>query len=52
NNAVVPLALFFSLFIFGEVGVLSAGDLSRLAIGGVLIASAVFVASYKRDFIV
>ena len=52
NNAVVPLAVFLSLFIFGEVGVLSAGDLSRLAIGGLLVASAVFVASYKKDFIV
>lgn len=52
NNAVVPLAVFVSLFIFGEVGVLSAGDLSRLAIGGLLVASAVFVASYKKDFIV
>ena len=52
NNAVVPLAVFFSLFIFGEVGALSAGDLSRLAIGGLLVASAVYVASYKKDFIV
>jgi drug/metabolite transporter (DMT)-like permease len=52
NNAVVPLAVFFSLFIFGEVGVFSAGDLSRLMIGGLLVASAVAVASYKKDFIV
>ena len=52
NNAVVPLAVLCSLFFFGEAGVLSARDLSRLAIGGLLVASAVTVASCKKDFIV
>tara|TARA_B100001778_G_C18436825_1_gene560490 strand:- start:136 stop:729 length:594 start_codon:yes stop_codon:yes gene_type:complete len=48
NNAVVPLAVFFSLFIFGEVGVLSVEDLIRLTIGGTLIAFAVAITSNKK----
>ena len=43
NNAVVPQGVIFSLFIFGEVEELTSEQLVRLAIGGILIASAVLI---------
>ena len=45
NNAVVPLAMLFSLFIFGEIGQIKSEQLIYLGIGGLLIASAVLVAT-------
>ena len=45
NNAVVPLAMLFSLFIFGEINQVSTEQLIRLAIGGLLIATAVLFAT-------
>jgi drug/metabolite transporter (DMT)-like permease len=42
NNAVVPLAMASSLFIFGEIGEVSSGALLRLLLGGACIALAVF----------
>jgi drug/metabolite transporter (DMT)-like permease len=49
NNAVVPLAVLFSLFIFGEIHAVSAEALLRLAIGGSLIALAVTLATQKKS---
>ena len=47
NNAVVPLAMFASLFIFGEVKGGTPEELVRLAIGSLLIVSALVVAKRK-----
>lgn len=47
NNAVVPLAVFISLFIFGEIGLLDAQSIMRLAIGSILIALAMVIGSRK-----
>ncbi|MGJ8649005.1 MAG: EamA family transporter [Opitutaceae bacterium] len=44
NNAVVPLAMFASLFIFGEIGEISTVQVLRLIGGGALIAVAVWLA--------
>ncbi|MFT2091937.1 EamA family transporter [Paraglaciecola sp. 2405UD69-4] len=44
NNAVVPLAMFASLFIFGEVVDVSLADLLKLLYGSTLIGVALFVA--------
>lgn len=44
NNAVVPLAMFASLFIFGEIVEISSIQLLRLIIGGMLIILAVWLA--------
>lgn len=44
NNAVVPLAMFASLFIFGEIVEISSMQLLRLIIGGILIILAVWLA--------
>ncbi|MBL6827329.1 MAG: EamA family transporter, partial [Opitutales bacterium] len=41
NNAVVPLAILCSLFVFGEIESLGTGDLLRLIMGGSLILGAV-----------
>jgi drug/metabolite transporter (DMT)-like permease len=41
NNAVVPLAILCSLFVFGEIESLGSGDLLRLILGGSLILGAV-----------
>lgn len=49
NNAVVPLAVLFSLFIFGEIEAVSAEAILRLAIGGSLIALAVILATQKKS---
>ena len=43
NNAVVPLAMLFSLLIFGESDQIKSEQLIRLVIGGLLIASAVLI---------
>ena len=48
NNALIPLAMLFSLFIFGEIEAVSAQALLRLAFGGSLIAGAVIVATRKK----
>ena len=48
NNAVVPLAMLFSLFIFGEINQVSKEALIRLLIGGLLIASAVTLAARSK----
>lgn len=47
NNAVVPLAMFASLFVFGEASNSTPEQLIRLAIGSLLIASALAVAKYR-----
>ncbi len=47
NNAVVPLAVLLSLFVFGEVSEVSAAALIRLLLGGGLIAAAVAYATRK-----
>jgi drug/metabolite transporter (DMT)-like permease len=44
NNAVVPLAVFCSLFVFGEITNSSSQSILRLIIGATLIASAVVLA--------
>jgi drug/metabolite transporter (DMT)-like permease len=41
NNAVVPLAILCSLFVFGEIESFGTGDLLRLILGGSLILGAV-----------
>ena len=51
NNAVVPLAMLFSLFIFGEIDQIKSEQLIRLVIGGLLIASAVLVATQSNKTI-
>jgi drug/metabolite transporter (DMT)-like permease len=48
NNTVVPLAMFASLFIFGEAKGGSPEELVRLAIGSLLIVTALFIAQRKE----
>ena len=50
NNAVVPLAMLFSLFIFGEINQITKDQILRLSIGSLLITSAVTLGaqSYKK----
>jgi drug/metabolite transporter (DMT)-like permease len=43
NNAVVPLAVFFSLFVFGEIAAISTEALLRFVFGGLLVGMAVVV---------
>ncbi|WP_371188594.1 EamA family transporter [Thalassotalea maritima] len=43
NNAVVPLAMFASLFVFGEADAVSAEDLTKLAIGSFAIVIALMI---------
>jgi drug/metabolite transporter (DMT)-like permease len=43
NNAVVPLAVLFSLFLFGEADSLDTESLARLIVGAGLIGTAVFL---------
>lgn len=43
NNAVVPLAILVSLFVFGEIKSASTGELLRLFLGAVLILAAVLL---------
>lgn len=45
NNAVIPLAMLFSLFIFGEAQAVTTEALIRLLLGGGLIATAVVYVS-------
>ena len=48
NNALVPLAVFVSLFVFGEIASVSMEAIFRLLIGGSLIALAVCIAIRKE----
>jgi drug/metabolite transporter (DMT)-like permease len=48
NNAVVPLAVLFSLFIFGEADNLDTESLIRLAVGAGLIGTAVFLGQRSK----
>ncbi|WP_371377932.1 EamA family transporter [Thalassotalea aquiviva] len=43
NNAVVPLAMFASLFVFGEADEVSSKDLAKLAFGSLAIVVALMV---------
>jgi len=47
NNAVVPLAVLSSLFVFGEITNSSTDTLVRLALGAALIAGAVIIGQQK-----
>ena len=51
NNAVVPLAMLFSLFIFGEISQIKSEQLTRLVAGGLLIASSVLFATQSNKSI-
>ena len=48
NNAVVPLAVLFSLFLFGEADSLDSESLVRLAVGAGLIGTAVFLGQRSK----
>ena len=48
NNAVVPLAVLCSLFIFGEIGETSKDSLIRLALGAICIGYAVWMTQRKN----
>jgi drug/metabolite transporter (DMT)-like permease len=48
NNAVVPIAVLFSLFIFGEADNLDTEGLIRLIVGAGLIAMAVFLGQRSK----
>jgi drug/metabolite transporter (DMT)-like permease len=47
NNAVVPLAMFASLFVFGEAKGGTSEELARLAIGSLLILTALLIAKRR-----
>lgn len=47
NNVVVPLAMFASLFVFGEAKGASPEELTRLVIGSVLIGAALLIGQRK-----
>lgn len=49
NNAVVPLAMFTSLFVFGEAKNVSDENLVRLALGSGLIALAFYIGAKSRE---
>ena len=49
NNAVVPLAMFASLFIFGEASGGTTQELVRLSIGSLLIMLALFIAKRSAN---
>ena len=49
NNAVVPLAVLFSLFLFGEADSLDAESLVRLVLGAGLIGTAVFLGQRAKS---
>ena len=49
NNAVVPLAMLFSLFIFGEFSSVSFESLVRLMLGGLFIGIAVSISTMRKD---
>ena len=48
NNLVVPLAVFCSLFVFGEIAEVSGREIGRLLAGGTLIGASVWVAERTR----
>ncbi|MEK9685619.1 MAG: EamA family transporter [Rhodospirillaceae bacterium] len=48
NNAVVPIAVLFSLFLFGEAGKMDAESLIRLTVGAGLIGTAVFLGQRSK----
>lgn len=48
NNAVVPMAMFVSLFVFGEIGDAPVADLYRLLLGSALIAGAVLIGKQSK----
>jgi drug/metabolite transporter (DMT)-like permease len=48
NNAVVPLAVVCSLFVFGEKGNLEGNNFVRLAVGSLLIGTAVFLGQRSK----
>jgi len=48
NNAVVPLAVICSLFIFGESTSMNFENTFRLVIGSILIGSAVYIGQENR----
>ena len=50
NNAVVPLAVLCSLFVFGEIEDSTPQELIRLVIGGVLVTGALFIGQ-KKSFL-
>ncbi|MGJ8638350.1 MAG: EamA family transporter [Opitutaceae bacterium] len=52
NNAVVPLAMLCSLFIFGEIKDISMNQILRLVIGSTFIFAAIYVAKCKSKRIV
>jgi len=49
NNAVVPLAVLFSLFLFGEADSLNTESLVRLVLGAGLIGTAVFLGQRAKS---
>jgi len=49
NNAVVPLAVLFSLFLFGEANNLDTESLIRLIVGTGLIGTAVFLGQRAKS---
>jgi drug/metabolite transporter (DMT)-like permease len=49
NNAVVPLAVLFSLFLFGEADNLDTESLVRLVLGAGLIGTAVFLGQRAKS---
>ncbi len=49
NNAVVPLAVLFSLFLFGEADSLDTESLARLIVGAGLIGAAVFLGQRAKS---
>lgn len=51
NNAVVPLAMLFSLFIFGEIEQVNKEQVIRLISGSVLIVAAVTFATKTSKYI-
>jgi len=48
NNEVVPLAVLFSLFLFGEANHLDTESLIRLIVGTMLIGTAVFLGQRSK----
>ena len=51
NNAVVPLAMLFSLFIFGEIDQVTKEQVIRLLAGGLLVLTAVTFATQSNKCI-
>ena len=49
NNAVVPIAVFISLFVFGEISNVVIDDIMKLLTGSILILIAVIVSLSKKN---